>query len=113
MSVGGEWLAVLMACLILVGMPFIRAIMVWILPLVYKLLKKKFLLSDKELIICWFQGQVRGVIAFALCLQIDTKHRKIIMTVAMVIVMATTLIGSTFLAKLVKYIKLENDGEAS
>ena len=49
---------------------------------------------------------MRGVIAFALCLQIDTKNKKIIMTVALVIVMTTTLIGSTFLAKLAKLIKL-------
>ena len=99
-------MAVFMAVLILLGMPIIRAVMVYILPLAYKLLKKKFLLNSKELKICWFQGLVRGVIAFALCLQIDTQNKKIIMTVALVIVMTTTLIGSTFLAKLAKFIKL-------
>ena len=107
LSIDGEWLAVLMALLLLIGMPFIRAIMVYILPLVYKILNKKFLLNSKELKICWFQGLVRGVIAFALCLQIDTQHKKFIMTIAMVIVMSTTLIGSTFMAKFVKLIKLE------
>jgi NhaP-type Na+/H+ or K+/H+ antiporter len=96
-----------MALLLLIGMPIIRAIMVYILPLVFKLLNRKFLLSSKELKICWFQGLVRGVIAFALCLQIDTQHKKFIMTIAMVIVMTTTLIGSTFMAKFVKFIKLE------
>ena len=81
--------------------------MVFILPLFYKLLGKKFLLTSKELKVCWFQGLVRGVIAFALCLQINTQHKNIIMTIALIIVMTTTLIGSTFLAKLVKFLKLE------
>ena len=106
LSIDGEWLAVLMAFLLLLGMPIIRAIMVYILPLAYKLLNKKFLLNSKELKVCWFQGLVRGVIAFALCLQIDTQHKKFIMTIAMVIVMTTTLVGSTLMVKFVKLIKL-------
>jgi len=56
---------------------------------------------------------VRGVIAFALCLQIDTQHKKFIMTIAMVIVMTTTLIGSTFMARFAKLIKLEGKSETS
>ena len=107
LSIDGEWIAVLMALLILLAMPVIRAVMVFILPLGYKLLNKKFLLDSKELKVCWFQGLVRGVIAFALCLQIDTEHKKFIMTVALVIVMVTTLIGSTFLTKFAKYVQLE------
>lgn len=54
---------------------------------------------------------VRGVIAFALCLQIGTKHKKFIMTIALVIVMVTTLIGSTFLQKFAKMIRLEEDSK--
>lgn len=109
LSIDGEWLAILMSVLLLIGMPVIRAIMVYILPLLYKLLNKKFLLNPKELKVCWFQGLVRGVIAFALCLQIDTQHKKFIMTMAMVIVITTTLIGSTLMAKFVKLIKLEGN----
>ena len=55
---------------------------------------------------CWFAGQIRGVIAFALCLQIDTQHKKFIMTVALVIVMVTTIVGSTFMQTFAKFIKL-------
>ncbi len=50
---------------------------------------------------------MRGVIAFALCLQIDTQHKKFIMTIALCIVMITTLIGSTFMQKFAELIKLE------
>lgn len=52
---------------------------------------------------------MRGVIAFALCLQINTKHKKFIMTIALVIVMVPTLIASTFLQKFAKFIRLEED----
>lgn len=57
--------------------------------------------------ICWYSGMMRGVIAFALCLQIDTQHKKFIMTIALCIVMITTLIGSTFMQKFAEVIKLE------
>ena len=106
LSIDGEWLAILMAFVILIAMPLIRGVMVFIVPLIYKILKKKCLLNSKELKVCWFQGLVRGVIAFALCLQIDTQHKKFIMTVVMIIVLTTTLLGSTFLTKFVKFIGL-------
>ena len=109
LSIHGEWLAVLMAFLLILGMPVIRGVMVYMLPLIYKLLGRKFLLTGKELKICWFSGMMRGVIAFALCLQFNTKHKKFIMTIALVIVMVTTLIGSTFLQKFAKFIRLEED----
>ena len=97
LSIHNDKSAVGMGFLILLAMPFIRAIMVYILPCIYKIVKKPFPMNSKELKVCWYSGQVRGVIAFALCLQIGTKNKKFIMTVALVIVMATTIIGSTFL----------------
>jgi NhaP-type Na+/H+ or K+/H+ antiporter len=38
---------------------------------------------------------IRGVIAFALCLQIESNDKKFITTVALVIVIITTMLGST------------------
>ena len=70
LSIDGKWGAVLMALLILASMPFIRALMVYILPLVYKIMRRPFPMNSKELKVCWYSGMVRGVIAFALCLQI-------------------------------------------
>lgn len=92
-----------MALLILASMPIIRALMVYILPLAYKIMRRPFPMNTKELKVCWYSGMVRGVIAFALCLQIDSKDKKYIITVALVIVMVTTIIGSTFLKNFIRW----------
>lgn len=104
LSIDGKWTAVLMALMILAAMPVIRAIMLYTMPLVYKLMKRPFPLSSNELKVCWYSGMVRGVIAFALCLQIDSVHKKFIVTIALVLVMATTIIGSTFLKSFMNWI---------
>lgn len=70
LSIEGKWSAVLMALMILASMPVARAIMVYMMPLVYKIINRPFPMSSEELKVCWFSGMVRGVIAFALCLQI-------------------------------------------
>ena len=94
-----------MAVLILLALPFIRAIMVYTLPAIYCVLRKPFLLSGKELKICWYSGMVRGVIAFALCLQIpEEKHGNFIVLVTLVIVMVTTVVGATMLKSFAKCI---------
>ena len=111
MSVDNTGAAVGMGFLILAVMPFIRAIMVYILPLVYKIIKKPFPMNSKELKVCWYSGMVRGVIAFAICLQINEKNKKFIMTVALVIVMATTIIGSTFLKSFMNCIGMKDSPE--
>lgn len=90
-------------------MPLIRAIMVYTLPLVYKIINKPFPMSSKELKVCWFSGMIRGVIAFALCLQIESRDKKYILTVALVIVMATTILGSTFIKSFIQCIGLGNE----
>jgi len=58
--------------MLLLFLPFVRAIMVYTLPAIYYCLKKPFPLKRSELKVCWYSGLVRGVIAFALALQIET-----------------------------------------
>jgi hypothetical protein len=48
----------------------------------------------------------KGVIAFALCLQIQSKNKDFIITVSLVIVLFTTMLGSAFLTKFIEIIKL-------
>lgn len=55
---------------------------------------------------------VRGVIAFALCLQIDSKNKKYILTVALVIVMVTTILGSTLIKRFTKLIGLLDESQS-
>lgn len=58
------------AAIILVFFPLVRALMVYFLPAIYHIRKKNFPLKSPELKVCWYSGMVRGVIAFALGLQI-------------------------------------------
>ena len=108
LSIDGKWTAVLMALMILSAMPIIRAIMVYILPLIYRIIKRPFPLNANELKVCWYSGMVRGVIAFALCLQIDSANKKFIVTVALVLVMATTILGSTLLKSFMRWIGFQD-----
>ena len=108
LSIDGKWTAVLMALMILAAMPVIRAVMVYILPFIYKIIKRPFPLNANELKVCWYSGMVRGVIAFALCLQIDSPHKKFIITVALVLVMATTILGSTLLKSFMRWIGFQD-----
>ena len=70
LSTSGNWLAVGFAFLVFAFLPLVRALMVYFLPVVYHCTKKSFPLNSKELKVCWYSGLVRGVIAFALALQI-------------------------------------------
>lgn len=53
---------------------------------------------------------ISGVIAFALCLQIDTKNSEFITTVALVIVLTTTLLGSSFMKSFANKIGIKEEG---
>ena len=104
-SIDLDWSAIGMAILILIALPFIRAIMVYTLPGIYCILRKPFILPGKELKICWYSGMVRGVIAFALCLQIpEEDNGNFIVLVTLVIVMVTTVVGATMLNSFAKFI---------
>lgn len=50
---------------------------------------------------------IRGVIAFALSLQIQSKNTEFIQTIAVVIVMTTTLFGSSMLKSFIKCIGMD------
>ncbi len=47
LSIEGKWAAILMALMILAAMPFVRAVMVYILPLIYKIINRPFPMSSK------------------------------------------------------------------
>jgi len=97
LGIQSNGLAVGFAAIILVFFPFIRAFMVYFLPGVYHLRKKTFPLKSPELKVCWYSGMVRGVIAFALGLQIEGQNQDFVVTVVPFIVLITTILGSTLL----------------
>lgn len=47
MSIDSDWLAVFVAALVLLSLPVIRAVMVFIMPLFYRLFGKKIELNSK------------------------------------------------------------------
>lgn len=106
LSSNGNWTAILMGLAVLLVLPLIRAVMVYFLPLLFRLLDKPFIMNPKELQMCWYSGMVRGVIAFALCLQIYTKNRDTIVTTVLVVVLVTTILGSSFMQTFARWIKL-------
>jgi NhaP-type Na+/H+ or K+/H+ antiporter len=74
LAISGNWLAVAFSMLVLIFLPFVRALMVYFLPAIYYCSKHSFPLNSKELKVCWYSGLVRGVIAFALALQIESSN---------------------------------------
>lgn len=60
MSISGKWSAVVFSLFLVLIFPFIRALMVYLLPCIYKVSKRVFPLKSKELKICWYSGMVRG-----------------------------------------------------
>lgn len=100
-----------MAFLVLATLPGVRAIMVYALPCIYALMKREFPLNKKEVKVCWYSGMVRGVIAFALCLQIEGVNQDFIRTMAMMVVMVTTILGSSLLKSFSKFIGLDDEME--
>ena len=113
LSLEGSWLAVAYASLILVFLPVVRAIMVYFLPAIYHCAKRPFPLKSNELKVCWYSGMVRGVIAFALCLQIESEHLNFIVMVVLVIVLFTTIMGASFLKTFCEWIGLKPTNESA
>lgn len=81
--------------------------MVYILPGIYHLRKKTFPLNKEELKVCWYSGMVRGVIAFALALQVESDHRDYIVTIVVFTVLITTIFGSSLLKSFCNWIGLK------
>jgi NhaP-type Na+/H+ or K+/H+ antiporter len=96
-----------MALGLLIFLPLVRAIMVYLVPCFYRVFGKKFHLNSKELKVCWFAGMIRGVIAFALCLQVESENKEFVTSLVLVVVLFTTVGGSSFLNKFIEIIKLE------
>ena len=86
--------------------PIIRLLMIYLLSLILKLLKRPFPLSKAETKLLWYTGIVRGIIAFALSLQIKSTNQAYILTATLLVVMCTTIIGATFFNRFCQIIGL-------
>ena len=58
----------------------------------------------------WYSGLMRGVISFALSLQINSNNREYMITISLFVVMTTTVSVATFLQSFAKTIGLGEIG---
>ena len=86
-----------MAFFLILLVPILRFLTTAVLPLLYRIAKKQFPLGSGERKMLWYCGLMRGVIAFALSLQIQSENRSFMVTVCLLVVMATTICGATLL----------------
>ena len=109
LGIRGNGSAIGFAALFLLFFPLVRAIMVYFLPGIYYLRRKPFPLKKPELKVCWYSGMVRGVIAFALGLQVEGDNSDFIITVVLFIVLITTIFGSSLLKTFCEWIGLRSE----
>lgn len=64
-----------MAFLVMLALPLSRLISVYILPLFYVIARKQFPMTNSETNICFYAGLIRGAVAFALSLQIQSPNK--------------------------------------
>ncbi len=83
--------------------------MVYTLPGIYYLRKKQFPLNNPELKVCWYSGMVRGVIAFALALQVESTSQDFVVTIVLFTVLITTILGSSLLKTFCNCIGLKSE----
>jgi len=70
--------------------------------------RKNFRLELRQLTLIWFSGCIRGAIAFALCLQIETEGRSILVSTTLAIVLTTTLILSAMMPSFANWLGFVN-----
>ena len=112
LGIQGNGLAIGFAALVMTFLPLVRAAMVYLLPAFYHIRNRLFPVKPSELKVCWYSGMVRGVIAFALGLQVEGQHEDFVVTVVLFIVLITTILGSTFLKTFCGWIGLESEAGA-
>jgi NhaP-type Na+/H+ or K+/H+ antiporter len=72
LTIQTQLLAFALALLLILLVPLIRLLTVLLLPLLYRIAKRQFPLGSGERKMLWYCGLMRGVIAFALSLQIQS-----------------------------------------
>lgn len=85
-------------CLMIVVVLLSRFVVTVLMPILLKLVWKSFKLKVKELMIIWVGGSIRGAIAFALIISIDSNqtHYKILMktTILGIVLFTVVVFGS-------------------
>jgi NhaP-type Na+/H+ or K+/H+ antiporter len=85
------------ALLLIAAVPLVRFLSIALGVLGCKIAQRPFPLGGGERKMLWYCGLMRGVIAFALSLQVQSDNRSFLVAVALLVVMATTIAGSTLL----------------
>jgi len=76
--------------------------------IVYLLQWGHFGLDSKSICVAWFTGLIRGAIAFALVLQIESEHQKVLVSTTLGIALLTTICLTNLLSPYTRFIGLES-----
>lgn len=76
--------------------------------IVYLIQCGHFGLDSKSICVAWFTGLIRGAIAFALVLQIESEHKKILVSTVLGIAIITTIGLTNLLSPYTRFIGLES-----
>jgi sodium/hydrogen exchanger-like protein 6/7 len=102
--------AIGLALLLILSIPLVRFLSIAMLPLIYRIGQRTFPLGSGERKMLWYCGLMRGVIAFALSLQIESENKSFMVTLSLLVVMSTTISGATLLRTFASRIGLTEIG---
>lgn len=102
--------AIGLSLLLILSIPIFRFLSIVLIPLIHKIIGKAYPLSTQERKMLWYSGLMRGVISFALSLQINSANREYMVTISLFVVMTTTVSVATFLQSFAKAIGLGEIG---
>lgn len=103
----GDWEPLFMFCMLLSVLVARAASILLSSGLVFLVQKFKFGLDTPYICVIWYSGIIRGAVAFAMSLQITSKHSTILRSTTMGIVLITTLVLSNLLGALTQCLGLK------
>ena len=103
-----NWSALFISVIIILLIPLVRFLSVMVLPLMFKISGRPFPLARAERRLFWYTGLIRGIIAFAMSLRIDSENTTGLKTVSLIVILFTTIAGSGFLGHFTRMIGLED-----
>mmetsp|Transcript_1646 Transcript_1646/g.2673 ORF Transcript_1646/g.2673 Transcript_1646/m.2673 type:complete len:497 (-) Transcript_1646:19-1509(-) len=102
-----DWNILLLVCMF-VAMALGRAASILISSaLVYLIQCGHFGLDTKNICVAWFSGLIRGAIAFALVLQVESEHQNVLISTTLGIAIVTTVGLSNLMGPYTRFVGLE------
>ena len=95
------------ALLILILIPLVRVLSSFFIPLFYRITRRPFPVTSGEKRMLWYCGLMRGVIAFAISLLIDSQNEEEIAAICLIVVIFISVLGSSMLKPFASWVGLD------